>query len=225
MSCVLGNHVQLCGPVGCSSPGSSVLGFSRQEYWSGLPFPPPGDLPDLMIEPKSPAQQMDSLPLSHLGSPSCIPQRILKKKQKDPPYFIKRKYTLANKCLFWLVVDIHESQLLIPYFEELRQIDQMIAQRRKITAHAQKYPDTIFLKVIMPMHVCVSRFSSVPLFLTHGLQPTRLFCPWDSPGKNTGGGCHVLLHGVFPTQDQTCLSCIPGRFFTIRVTWKAQKCP
>ena len=55
MSCVLGNHVQLCGPVGCSSPGSSVLGFSRQEYWSGLPFPPPGDLPDLMIEPKSPA--------------------------------------------------------------------------------------------------------------------------------------------------------------------------
>ena len=43
--------------------------FSRQEYWSGLPFPPPGDLPDSGIEPTSPALQVDSLPLSHLGSP------------------------------------------------------------------------------------------------------------------------------------------------------------
>jgi len=34
--------------------------FSRQEYWSGLPFPPPGDLPDPGIEPGSPALQMDS---------------------------------------------------------------------------------------------------------------------------------------------------------------------
>ena len=36
----------LCHPVDCSPPGSSVLGFPRQEYWSGLPFPAPGDLPD-----------------------------------------------------------------------------------------------------------------------------------------------------------------------------------
>ena len=34
----------------------------------------------------------------------------------------------------------------------------------------------------------------------HGLQPTRLLCPWDSPGKNTGVGCHALLQGVFLTQ-------------------------
>ena len=34
----------------------------------------------------------------------------------------------------------------------------------------------------------------------HGLQPVRLLCPWDSPGKNTGVGCHVLLQGIFPTQ-------------------------
>ena len=34
----------------------------------------------------------------------------------------------------------------------------------------------------------------------HGLQPTRLLCPWDSPGKSTGVGCHVLLQGIFPTQ-------------------------
>ena len=38
------------------------MGFSRQEYWSGLPFPSPGDLPNLGIEPRSLALQEDSLP-------------------------------------------------------------------------------------------------------------------------------------------------------------------
>ena len=38
------------------------MGFSKQEYWSGLPFPSPGDLPDPGIEPRSPALQADSLP-------------------------------------------------------------------------------------------------------------------------------------------------------------------
>ena len=48
------------------------MGFSRQEYWSGLPCPPPGDLPDPGIEPVSPvalALQAESLPLSHWESP------------------------------------------------------------------------------------------------------------------------------------------------------------
>ena len=43
--------------------------FSRQEYWSGLPFPPPGYLPNPGIEPRSPALQADSLPLETLGLP------------------------------------------------------------------------------------------------------------------------------------------------------------
>jgi len=34
----------------------------------------------------------------------------------------------------------------------------------------------------------------------HGLQPARLLCPWDSPVKNAGMGCHFLLQGIFPTQ-------------------------
>ena len=51
----------------CSSPGSSVHGISRQEYWSGLPFPPPGDLPDPGIKPMSPALQADSLTAEPLG--------------------------------------------------------------------------------------------------------------------------------------------------------------
>ena len=47
------------------------IGFSRQEYWSGLPCPPPGHLPKPETEPKCPAGQVDSLPLSHLGSCNC----------------------------------------------------------------------------------------------------------------------------------------------------------
>ena len=35
---------------------------------------------------------------------------------------------------------------------------------------------------------------------SHGLQPTRFLCPWDSPGKNTGVSCHSLLQGIFPTK-------------------------
>ena len=48
------------------------VGFPRQEYWSDLPLPSSGDLPDPGIKPESPvspALQVDSLPLSHLGSP------------------------------------------------------------------------------------------------------------------------------------------------------------
>ena len=48
------------------------MGFPRQEYWSGLSFPSPGDLPEPGIEPVSlgsPVLQEDSLPLSHLGNP------------------------------------------------------------------------------------------------------------------------------------------------------------
>ena len=47
----------------------SPWGFSRQEYWSGLPCPPPGDLPNPGIEPRSPTLQADSLPAEPPGTP------------------------------------------------------------------------------------------------------------------------------------------------------------
>ena len=45
------------------------MGFSRQEYCSGLPFPPPGESTHTGIEPESPALALGSLPRSHLGNP------------------------------------------------------------------------------------------------------------------------------------------------------------
>ena len=56
------SHVQLfvtLWTVACQAP--LFMGFSRQQYWSGLPYPPPGDLPDPGIEPGSPALKADAL--------------------------------------------------------------------------------------------------------------------------------------------------------------------
>ena len=58
------------------------MGFSRKESWSGLPCPPPGDLPDPGIElvsPEDPALQADSLPLGHWGSPGQNIHHVLNK--------------------------------------------------------------------------------------------------------------------------------------------------
>ena len=47
-------YLTLCNPMDYSPPGSSVQGFPRQEHWSGLPFPSPGDLPNPGMEPMPP---------------------------------------------------------------------------------------------------------------------------------------------------------------------------
>ena len=59
----------LCDPIDGSPPVFPSLGFSRQEHWSGLPFPSPGDLPNPGIELGSPALQADSLPTELQGKP------------------------------------------------------------------------------------------------------------------------------------------------------------
>ena len=86
------NHLILCHPqvkwvseVAQSCPifatlwtvayqASPSMGFSRQEYWSGLPFPSPGDLPDPGIEPGSPALEADALTSDPPGKPQTSPQ-------------------------------------------------------------------------------------------------------------------------------------------------------
>ena len=54
------------------------MGFFRQEYWSGLPFPSPGNIPDSGIKLASPVSVGGSLPLSHQGNPG----KIVKKQKK-----------------------------------------------------------------------------------------------------------------------------------------------
>ena len=60
----------LCDPMDCSAPGSSVCGFSRKEYWNGLPFPTPGDSSWPKYQtPISCIGRQILYPLCHLGSP------------------------------------------------------------------------------------------------------------------------------------------------------------
>ena len=78
---VLLSHVQLfVTPRTVAHQAPLPMEFSRQEYWSGLPFPSPEDLPNSGIEPWSPALQADSLPFEPAGkskSPKRVYQHIL----------------------------------------------------------------------------------------------------------------------------------------------------
>ena len=58
--------------------------------------------------------------------------------------------------------------------------------------------DTFISFIIL--HCCCLVIKSHLTMGSHGPQPSRLLCPWDSSGKNTGVGCHFLLQGIFPTQ-------------------------
>ena len=67
------NRIQLFAtPWTVARQAPLSMEFARPEYWSGLLFPSPGNLPDSGIELVSPAWQVDSLPLSHQGSPGAF---------------------------------------------------------------------------------------------------------------------------------------------------------
>ena len=53
------------------------------------------------------------------------------------------------------------------------------------------------------MGVCDKLLQSCLTLQAYGLQPSRLLCPWNSPGKSTGVGCHAFLQGIFPTQGSS----------------------
>ena len=87
--------------VACQDPLS--MGFSRQEYWSGLPFPSPGVLPDPGIEPRSPALQADSLPTELWGKPSCYVVLICKTlgwKSLNTPILAKLLSPHSSKAIY-----------------------------------------------------------------------------------------------------------------------------
>ena len=62
----------ICNPMNCMQPLS--MGFPRHRYWSGLPFPSPGDLHNPDVQPASPALRADSLVLSQQGGPQLANQ-------------------------------------------------------------------------------------------------------------------------------------------------------
>ena len=104
------SHVQLfvtLWTVAYQDPPST--GFSRQEYWSGLPLPSPGDLPDPGIEPWSPALQADALPSEPAGKQRAVTNGNF--------WYIVAAVPCLCVCVcktkswFWKVAGIHISQL------------------------------------------------------------------------------------------------------------------
>ena len=79
---------------------------------------------------------------------------------------------------------------------------QQIRETKPWRGSDEKY----VLCVCVCVCVCARALSCDQLSATLWTVPARLLCPWDSPGKNTGVGCHTLLQGIFPTQGSNpCL--------------------
>ena len=93
----------LCNPMDCSPPGSAVE-FSMQEYWSGLPCPSPGELPDPGIKPMSPASpalQVNSLPLNQQGSLKTLLKNVCEDFVDGP--VVKTLCFHCSGCRFFLI--------------------------------------------------------------------------------------------------------------------------
>ena len=108
-------------------------------------------------------------------------------------------------CLLMLTYPGLESQLdqeLNTKRTELRTTRNLpTALRNGEKENSEDFPGTRPLFLIFPETTgSVSCSVMSDSLRPHGLWPTRLLCPWDSPGKNTGVGCHSLLQGIFLTQ-------------------------
>ena len=78
------------------------------------------------------------------------------------------------------------------------------------------------LSIICPACMCAKSLQSCPTLQSYGSSPTRLLCPWDSLGKNSALSCHTLLQGSSWLRDQTWVSCIADRLFTL---WATRESP
>ena len=140
------------------------LGFSRQEHWRGLPFPTPGDLPNPGIEPASPvspALQADILPLNHQGSPMLLLSHLSRVQLCATPH------TADHQAPLSLGFSRQEHWSGLPFPSPMPESEKWKWSRSVVSDPQRPY----------------------------GLQPPRLLCPWDFPGKSTGVGCHCLLQG------------------------------
>ena len=134
------------------------MGFSRQGYWNGLPFPFPGDLPDPGIKPGSPALQADSLLSEPPGKPKST--------------------GVGSLSLLHGIVPTQGSNPGLPYCRQI-----LYSLSHQGSPKENHYS------------LCASRFHSRKNQVSQGFSVQG-----DSPGKNTGLGCHALFQGIFPTQ-------------------------
>ena len=92
------------------------MGFSRQEYWSGVPLPSPGDLPNPEIKPWSPTSQADYLPSEPPGMPAMQETCVRSLGREDP---LEKEMATHSSTLAWK----------IPWMEEPGRLQSMGLQR------------------------------------------------------------------------------------------------
>ena len=193
--------------------------FSRQEYWSGLPFPSPGDLPNPGTKAGSPSLQADYLFSELQGKPilkilaNYMIDTVERKMQcfKEASFSFDRhlKVKVTQSCptlcdpMDYTVHGFLQARILEWVAFPFSRKSWQSRDRTRVSRIAGSLPAE------PPGCVCaVCKVASVTSdsLQPYELQPARLLFPWDSPGKNTGVGCHALLQGILPTQGwKLCL--------------------
>ena len=150
--------------------------FSRPEYWSGQPFPSPGDLLNPGIEPRSPTLQVDFLPAEPPGKP------------KDTG--------VGSLSLLQGIFPTQESNWGLLHWRWI--LYQLSCQGSPGVRWREAWSQMeVVEKNFNIWQLCESESHSV---VSNSLGPHELYSPWNSPGQNTGMGNLSLLQGVFPTQ-------------------------
>ena len=169
--------------------------FSRQESCSGLSFPPPEDLPHPGTEPGSPAWAGGLLTVwaTTRGAPNYPVYYVYVYVHKRFCFTLELATFLFE--VFWYAVLIwHVTRINLILWNEIKYILKDQGNNLFLSsAAAAKLPQ------------------SCPTLRLHRGQPTRLPRPWDSPGKNTGVGCHFLLQCMkVKSESEVSCSVVPG---------------
>ena len=180
----------------------------KQEYLSGLPFPPPGDFPDSVMESRFPALQADSLPLSHLGSPDSL---------QDPIWGIGKEICVGISTSLmvswsWLVFGRVSCEFSawdrMSHINNQRRVKLLFLIKAEVEARRRQWRPT---PVLLPGKFHGRRSlvgcspwgrwvghdwaTSLSLFTfmhwRRKWQPTPVFLPGESQGRGSLVGCHL----------------------------------
>ena len=112
-----------------------------------------------------------------------------------------------SKCLSMDIYIFENKIRIVPYIPLCALL---------IFTHIPLYPHLVFLNIMVHSGILMKRMPFM-----EPIQPARLLCPWDSPGKNTGVGCHFFLQGVFLTQGWNLRLLLGSHILYHWATWEA----
>ena len=191
------------------------MGFSRQEYWSGLPFPSPGTLPDpgisciagrrLTFWATRETLILRSIPLKMPLAQVTLGNKVLNKDKQGVLGLFKSWAALRlwYGHLSWISLGdvVAKPASRSPpsvSWSALHEAWPVESPQRQVSTRELRGSSDPCRKTSVQKHVCVQL--CLTLSWPHG-QSARLPCLWDPPGKKTRVHCHSLLQGIFLTQE------------------------